>query len=167
MRGACKERYFTSQHCLPDYLPAVAEVLKSVLVPYSQTEMYELVDRVEDYPSFLPWCGGTELHQRDEVVTEATIHIDYLHVRQHFTTANTKRYPEQMNIRLKSGPFRRLEGYWRFVALEETACKVEFLLHYEFSSRVLEKALGPVFGYVANNLVEAFVQRAERVYGER
>jgi len=145
----------------------MAEVVKSVLVPYSTLEMFELVDRVEDYPQFLPWCGGTELHHRDETITEATIHISYLHVKQHFTTENTKTPGEEMLIRLKSGPFRRLEGYWRFKALAEAACKIEFVLHYEFASGLLDKALGPVFGMVTNGLVDAFVHRAEKVYGER
>lgn len=145
----------------------MAEVVKSVLVPYSTFEMFELVDKVEEYPQFLPWCGGTELHHRDESVTEATIHINYLHVKQHFTTQNTKMPGEEMLIRLKSGPFRKLEGYWRFKVLAETACKVEFVLHYEFSSSLLEKVLGPVFGMLTNGLVDAFVHRAEKVFGER
>jgi ribosome-associated toxin RatA of RatAB toxin-antitoxin module len=145
----------------------MAEVVKTVLVPYSSAEMFDLVDKVEEYPQFLPWCGGTELHHRDEVLTEATIHISYLHVKQHFTTQNTKIPGQEMRIRLKSGPFRKLEGYWRFKALAESACKVEFVLHYEFASVLLEKALGPVFGMVTNGLVDAFVHRAQRVYGER
>lgn len=145
----------------------MAEVVKSVLVPYSSIEMFELVDKVEEYPQFLPWCGGTELHHRDEAITEATIHISYLHVKQHFTTQNAKIRGEEMLIRLKRGPFRRLEGYWRFKSLAESACKVEFVLHYEFSSNLLEKALGPVFGMVTSGLVDAFVHRAEKVYGER
>jgi len=145
----------------------MAEVVKSVLVPYSSSEMFELVDKVEDYPQFLPWCGGAELHLRDETVTEATIHISYLQVKQHFTTRNTKTPGEEMLIRLKSGPFRRLEGYWRFKPLAESACKVEFALHYEFSSHLLEKMLGPVFGMVTGGLVDAFVHRAEKVFGER
>ncbi len=145
----------------------MAEVVKSVLVPYSSLEMFELVDKVEDYPQFLPWCGGTELHFRDDLTTEATIHISYLHVKQHFTTQNTKTAHEEMLIRLKSGPFRKLEGYWRFKSLAETACKIEFVLHYEFSNTLLEKVVGPVFGMVTNGLVDAFVHRAEKVYGER
>lgn len=145
----------------------MAEVVKSVLVPYSSLEMFDLVDRVEDYPQFLPWCGGTELHYRDEITTEATIHISYMHVKQHFTTQNTKTPGEEMLIRLKRGPFRRLEGYWRFRALADSACKIEFVLHYEFASGLLDKALGPVFGLVTNGLVDAFVHRAEKVYGER
>ncbi len=145
----------------------MAFVQRSILVPYTPVEMYELVDRVEDYPLFLPWCGGTELHRRDERITEATIHIHYMHIRQHFTTENRKVYPHEMDIRLKRGPFRRMEGFWRFKPLGEVACKVELELHYEFSTHLLEKALGPVFGYVANSLVDAFVQRAEQVYGAR
>lgn len=145
----------------------MAEVVKTVLVPYSAAEMFELVDGVEDYPRFLPWCGGSQLHARDEAVTEATIHIHYLHVRQHFSTRNDKRFPEEMAIRLVSGPFRKLEGSWRFKTLAEAACKVEFVIHYEFSSALLEKVLGPVFGMITNNLVDAFVRRAEDVYGQR
>jgi len=145
----------------------MAEVVKSVLVPYSSHEMFELVDKVEDYAHFLPWCGGTELHFRDPQVTEATIHISYLQVRQHFTTRNTKTPGQEMLIKLKSGPFRSMEGYWRFKPLADTACKVEFALRYEFSNALLEKIVGPVFGMVTNGLVDAFVRRAETVYGER
>ncbi len=145
----------------------MAEVVKSVLVPYSAEEMFVLVDGVEQYPQFLPWCGGTELHLRDDATTEATIHIHYLQVKQHFSTRNAKRYPEEMHIRLKSGPFRKLEGSWRFRILAESACKIEFALHYEFSSTLLEKVFGSVFGMVTNSLVDAFVRRAEQVYGER
>lgn len=148
-------------------LPLMAKVVKSVLVPYSAAEMFELVDRVEEYPQFLPWCGGTELLRRDENVTEATIHLHYLQVRQHFTTENSKRIPEEMGIRLKSGPFRNMDGSWHFRRLSDVACKIEFELHYEFSSGLLEKILGPVFGMVTNSLVDAFVHRAENVYGAR
>ena len=145
----------------------MAEVVKSVLVPYSAEEMFALVDGVERYPQFLPWCGGTELHFRDEVTTEATIHIKYMQVKQHFSTQNSKRYPEEMQIRLKSGPFRKLEGSWHFKTLAAEACKIEFVMHYEFSSTLLEKVLGPVFGMLTNNMVDAFVRRAEQIYGER
>lgn len=145
----------------------MAEVVKRVLVPYSSREMFELVDKVEDYPQFLPWCGGTQVHHRDAHLTEATIHISYLQVRQQFTTRNAKIPDQEMLIQLLSGPFRKMEGYWRFKALAESACKIEFVLHYEFASSLLERIVGPVFGMVTNGLVDAFVQRAETVYGAR
>jgi len=145
----------------------MSQVVKSVLVPYSPAEMFELVDGVEDYPKFLPWCAGTVVHLRDEVSTEATLKIGYMQIRQEFTTVNSKRYPEEMLLRLKSGPFRNLEGYWRFKPLGDTACKIEFQLQYDFSSGLLEKVLGPVFGHIANTLVDSFVERAEKVHGVR
>lgn len=145
----------------------MSQVVKSVLVPYTPAEMYELVDGVEEYAQFLPWCAGTELHFRDEVITEATLKIGYMSIRQEFTTVNSKRYPEEMLLRLKSGPFRSLEGFWRFRPLGEAACKIEFMLQYDFSSSLLERAFGPVFGHIAGTLVDAFVERAEKIYGER
>lgn len=143
----------------------MAQVEKSVLVPYSAQQMYDLVDGVENYPQFLPWCGGTDLKWRDETTTLATITIDYHGIRQSFTTENTNQIPSLIQIRLQDGPFRRLEGSWHFIALNENACKIEFHLHYEFSSKLLESLFGPVFNHITNNFVDAFVQRAEKVYG--
>lgn len=140
-------------------------VEKSVLIERTPIQMFELVDRVEDYPQFLPWCGGTTLHERTEIKTAATIAIDYRGIRSQFSTANTKEAPRLMRIHLTEGPFTRLEGHWRFTPLGELACKVEFGLHYEFSSKVLAKVLGPVFNHIADTFVESFVKRARQVYG--
>ena len=143
----------------------MAQVKKSVLVGHSASRMFMLVDQVEQYPEFLPWCGGSEVKWRDELTTLATIKIDYLGVKQSFTTNNTKEMPHLINLKLQDGPFSHLEGSWRFVELSDEACKVEFDLHYEFSSKILEKLVGPVFSHIANSFVEAFVQRADKVYG--
>ncbi len=144
----------------------MAAVEKSVLVFYSARQMFVLVDRVEDYPQFLPWCGGTEVLRHSDEALQATVHIDYHHVKQSFTTDNTRQEPSLIEIKLRHGPFSRLDGSWRFLELDEAACKIEFRLDYEFSSRILEKLVSPVFGYIANSFVEAFVQRAGVVYGE-
>jgi ribosome-associated toxin RatA of RatAB toxin-antitoxin module len=140
-------------------------VHKSILIERTPAQMFELVDRVEDYPVFLPWCGGTELLLRDGTVTSATIRIAYRGIKAHFSTVNTKDIPHLMHINLREGPFTRLEGRWRFMALGDAACKVEFHLEYEFSSSVLAKMLGPVFNYIADSFVESFVKRARQVYG--
>lgn len=139
----------------------MAQVEKTVLVGHSAERMFNLVDQVEDYPRFLPWCGGVELHRRDDQVTEATLHIDYHGIKQKFTTENHKTFPTAMEINLKNGPFKHLEGFWRFTPLAEDACKVQFRLQYEFSSTILEKLIAPVFNHIANTFVEAFVQQAE------
>lgn len=143
----------------------MAQVEKTVLIEQSAERMFELVDRCEDYPLFLPWCSSTELKFRDAARTVATLHINYHSVKSSFTTENDKEFPSLMKIRLVDGPFRRLEGSWRFRVLAENACKIEFSLHYEFSSKLFEKVIGPVFGHIANTFVDAFVKRATQVYG--
>ena len=142
----------------------MAEVNKSVLVPYSSERMYTLVDSVEDYTEFLPWCGGVDLIQRDETITIATLHIDYHGIKQNFTTQNTKIFPTNMDITLKDGPFRHMEGFWKFIPLADDACKIEFKLSYEFSNAFLDKLISPVFSHIANTFVDAFVERAERIF---
>ena len=72
-----------------------------------------------------------------------------------------------MTIKLLAGPFRALNGVWRFNDLGGRGCKIDFSLRYEFSNRVLAVLVGPVFGYIADTMVDAFVKRAERVYGSR
>lgn len=143
----------------------MALVEKTVLIEHTPAQMYALVDDVERYPEFLPWCAKTELRFRDEQKTVATLHIDFLSVKSHFTTENTKSFPTTMQMKLVDGPFRSFDGTWQFKPLGETACKIEFRLSYEFSSKLFEKIIGPVFSRIANTFIEAFVQRAAQVYG--
>jgi len=143
----------------------MAMVEKSVLIAHSAQEMFDLVDAVEDYPKFLPWCSQTRVDYRDDKKTVATLHISYLSVKSHFTTENDKIIPTSMKLHLVDGPFRRLEGVWNFKPLAENACKIEFQLSYGFSSKMFEKVIGPVFTQIANTFVEAFVRRADEIYG--
>ena len=142
-------------------------VKKSVLVPYAAAEMFELVDRVELYPQFLPWCSGAQVVEAAELRKSARLDIDYHGVRAHFTTDNVNDPPVSIVVTLRSGPFRHLHGEWRFRALDANACKVEFDLAYEFATPILERIVGPVFNHIANTFVDAFVRRAESVYGSR
>jgi ribosome-associated toxin RatA of RatAB toxin-antitoxin module len=143
----------------------MASVQKSVLVSYSAAQMFELVERIEDYPRFLPWCGGATILERTQAETLARIDINYHGVRAHFTTSNRNRRPERIVIELRDGPFRNLDGTWRFHALAAAASKVELDMHYEFASSVMERLIGTVFGHIAHTFVDAFVRRAETVYG--
>lgn len=141
------------------------QVRKSVLVSYSAERMFDLVDAVERYPEFMPWCAAAAVSHRDEHITLATIHISFRGIRQSFSTENHKERAQQMRIKLVEGPFRTLDGTWRFIPLSGEACRIEFSLHYEFSSRILEKVIGPVFHYIAGTFVEAFMRRARNIYG--
>ena len=143
----------------------MAVVHKSVLLGYSAEQMFALVDKVEDYPAFLPWCGGVEVRERADNRLVAAIMINYHGIRQSFTTENTNQPPTVMQMKLVEGPFSHLDGQWQFTPLRDDACKVEFDLHYEFSSKLLEKLIGPVFSKIADSFVDSFRKRAEVVYG--
>lgn len=144
----------------------MALVEKSVLIEYSAAQMYALVDDIAAYPRFLPWCGGTEVLERQGDATRAAVTIDFRGIRQKFSTENRGDPPNLIEMKLVEGPFRELDGSWRFKALGEQACKIEFRLHYEFSSKLLEKIVGPVFHYIAISFVDAFVKRAGQLYGK-
>jgi len=143
------------------------EVTKTVIVPYTPAQMFSLVDAVERYPEFLPWCAASEVLLRNERITRAAMRIGFRGVRQGFSTENHKRAPYEMSMKLLDGPFRALDGQWRFGDLAGKGCKVEFCLAYEFSSRVLATLVGPVFNHIADTMVEAFVKRADKLYGAR
>jgi ribosome-associated toxin RatA of RatAB toxin-antitoxin module len=142
----------------------MALVHKSVLLSYSAEQMFALVERVEDYPLFLPWCGGVEVKERDSAHLIATLTMQYHGIRQSFTTKNSNCQPTSMKMTLVDGPFKQLDGDWRFTPLRADACKVEFDLQYEFSSKVLENLIGPMFSKIAHSFVDAFCQRAQVVY---
>jgi ribosome-associated toxin RatA of RatAB toxin-antitoxin module len=144
----------------------MALVEKTVLVAHSAEQMFNLVDRVEEYPQFLPWCGGASVVELEGATVHATVHIDYHHIKQHFTTENTRTPPHRIDMALQDGPFQHLDGSWQFIPLSDSACKIEFRLHYEFSSKLLEMLVGPVFNYIANSFVDAFIHRAENIYSE-
>lgn len=143
----------------------MARVEKTVLIGYSAAQMFKLVEQVEAYPQFLPWCGASQVRWRDNTGMQASITIQFKSVHQTFTTENTHAYPERIEMKLIDGPFRTLSGCWQFTSLAENSCKIYFLLDYEFSSRILEQVVGPVFSVIAQGLVDRFVQRAEAVYG--
>ena len=145
----------------------MALVEKSVLIEYSAAQMYALVENISAYPEFLPWCGGTEILKKEGDVTRAAIIIDFRGIKQRFSTENRADPPQLIEMTLVDGPFRQLDGSWRFKSLGDAACKIDFRLHYEFSSKLLEKIFGPVFQFIASTFVDAFVKRARQVYGSR
>jgi len=143
-------------------------VHKSVLIWYSAQEMFTLVTDVARYPEFLPWCDQAAVIRSDDHGMEAQVGISFGGIRQSFRTRNEHVLDREVRMKLVDGPFSRLDGLWKFVPLgdeDERACKVELLLNYGFDSVTLGKLISPVFDKIAGSLVDAFVKRAEDVYG--
>jgi ribosome-associated toxin RatA of RatAB toxin-antitoxin module len=142
----------------------VITVSRQALVPYRAREMYALVADVQMYPCFLPWCSAVEVAVNEPTRTVATLHIDYRGVRQQFTTENANRPGELIEMRLVRGPFASLHGQWRFAALGDAGCRVEFDIAYELAGAVLGRLVGPVFNQIATTFVDAFVRRADALH---
>jgi ribosome-associated toxin RatA of RatAB toxin-antitoxin module len=145
----------------------VTTISKSALVPYTPAEMFALVSDIPAYPDFLPWCSGARVLSSTGDEVRATLELSKGGVHKSFTTLNRHQHNKMIEVRLLEGPFRKLEGYWRFDPLGEHGCKVSLDLEFEFASRVLDLVVGPVFNQAANTLVESFQQRAVSVYGKR
>ena len=142
-------------------------VHKSVLIWYSAEEMFDLVTDVDRYPEFLPWCDRASV-EPDETGMRAEIGIAFAGLHQTFKTHNEHVPGREVSMKLIEGPFSRLDGQWKFTPLgaeEQRACKVELELHYGFDNATLSRLVGPVFDKIASSMVEAFVKRAEQVYG--
>lgn len=146
----------------------MAHIQRNALVPYTAAQMYRLVDAIPLYPQFLPWCRSAVEHERQVDQVRATIEIAKGAVNKRFTTLNRLQPDKIIEMRLVDGPFRHLHGFWRFAPLPApaTGCKVSLDLDFEFSSKLLGLAIGPVFNQVANTLVDSFIERAKNVYGK-
>ncbi len=141
-------------------------VKKSALVPYTPEQMFLLVNDVESYPQFLPWCSASRVLSEEGDEIRALVKLSHGKLRKTFTTCNRVQRGKMIEIRLGEGPFRLLEGFWRFDHTTAGRCRVSLDLEYEFSSRLLRIVLGPVFSQIANTLVAAFCQRAREIYVE-
>jgi ribosome-associated toxin RatA of RatAB toxin-antitoxin module len=138
---------------------------RSAIVEHSAAQIYALVEDIEAYPRFLPWCVAARIEERAAAGTRATLTVGVPGLRQSFTTLNRSRPGEAIDLSLVQGPFRRFAAAWRFTPLSEQASRVEFSLEYDFSSRALAKLLEPLFDRIADTMVDAFTRRAAEVYG--
>jgi ribosome-associated toxin RatA of RatAB toxin-antitoxin module len=140
-------------------------IARSAIVPHSAAQLYALVEDIESYPHFLPWCVGVEVKSRTAASTVAALAVGMRGVKQSFTTQNENRAPDAIDMTLVEGPFRHFAAAWRFRPLGERACKVEFSMEFEFASRALATLLRPVFEHIADTMVNAFTRRADEIHG--
>jgi ribosome-associated toxin RatA of RatAB toxin-antitoxin module len=143
------------------------EIKKTAIVPHTVNEMFELVNAIEDYPQFIPWCRSAEVLSRTEDEIRATLNFARGGLQKSFTTCNRLQKNKMVEIRLLHGPFRHLEGLWSFESLPNDSCQIVLNLEFEFSNRLLAMAFEPFFTQVVNTLVEAFCKRAEEIYGKK
>lgn len=140
-------------------------IKRNALVPHTQRQMFELVNSIEEYPRFLPWCNKAHILERTDNQVEATIEIAWSGIHKQFTTRNVLSPHHLIDITLVRGPFRHLEGKWSFTSIGDHACKVHLDLEFELAGGIFDAVFLPIFNRIANSLVDAFCKRAGEIYG--
>ncbi len=140
------------------------QVRRSALVSFSAEQMYMLVNDVIRYPEFLPGCSGAMVLESSDTAMVASVDVSKAGISKTFTTSNLLHDGTAILMELVDGPFKSLKGGWYFTELDESACKVELKLDFEFSSKLVEMAFGKIFNELTSNMVNAFTQRAKQVY---
>lgn len=138
---------------------------RNAIVPYSARQMFELVNSIEEYPRFLPWCSESRIISRTETEITAELEITWKGIHKTFTTRNTLYPHEKIEISLVTGPLKHMEGIWQFNALDTQACQVLLDLEFEFAGGFFDRLFQPIFQHIANTLVDAFCKEAVELYG--
>ena len=140
-------------------------IQRSALLPYPAQALYDLVNDVEHYPDFLPWCSSVELIEKSDVLMRASLGVAKAGLSQHFVTRNTLVPGQSIEMNLEEGPFKQLHGLWVFKPLGEKACKISLDMTFDYAGPLVKATLGPLFNQAANTLVDAFCQLAKQLYG--
>ncbi|SVB16072.1 uncharacterized protein METZ01_LOCUS168926, partial [marine metagenome] len=142
----------------------MVKIARSAYIHYSAKQMFDLVDDIEAYPEFLPWCQNTAVLERTESSVTASICIQKSQFNKSFVTTNTLKRYENITMTLVEGPFRQLDGNWYFKDLDDEGSKITLNIEFEFKNRILGMTLGSFFEKSCNTLMDAFIQRAAQVY---
>ena len=140
-------------------------ISRSALVTHSAAKMYALVCDIESYPEFLPWCAKATVAEQSDTHQLASVFMDKKMRSMCFTTRNKLEPDTAIHMGLVEGPFKKLSGVWQFSAIDESACKVELSIEFQFKSRILAALLGGAFAKICDTMVAAFVKRADSLYG--
>jgi ribosome-associated toxin RatA of RatAB toxin-antitoxin module len=152
----------------PALLPDNGRMLvveRTALVTFTPAQMFALVNDVPRYPDFLPWCIAARVEDVSATERIASLKIARGVLQTEFTTRNTLIQDAQIQMQLTHGPFRDLSGEWHFDAIGSRGARVQFRVEFEFKNRVTAAAFNAVFESLCGTIVDAFAQRAQRVYG--
>lgn len=142
----------------------MTRIEKTALVKFSAQQMFDLVNDIESYPQFLPWCSQSRIIKREGNIVEAELSISKGGFQKSFSTRNELDMGKEITVSLIDGPFSHLAGIWQFQPLREDASKILFNLDFELSGKLASLAFGAVFNQICNTMVSSFTQRAKVVY---
>ena len=140
-------------------------VNKSIIAPFSDEQIFSLVSDVANYPNFVKGCRSARIEEIHDDGYTATLEFKFKGLRKSFTTRNVSKPYSQITMSFVSGPFKYLNGKWQFTQLGEHACKVEFELEYELSSKLIAKTTTPLVSFLSKTMVNSFYEEGLRKFG--
>ncbi len=143
-------------------------IRRSATVSHPADAMFDLVADVESYPEFLPYCSGAEELERTDTRQVASVSFAKKLPgvgKPQFTTRNALARPERIDVHLENGPFRKLDGTWRFVPTDDGGCRAELEVDVDFGNKLIGAVLSKGLGRVCDTMVNAFVRRADATLG--
>lgn len=144
----------------------MARINKKTNVKFSANQMYSLVNDIETYPDFLPWCTDANIISSDKATLTASISISVGRIKKIFTTLNIMRKGISINMTLIKGPFKELNGQWIFQDNSAGGSTVSLEMQFEFKNKLLKYTFGTAFKKIIDSLVDAFIERANVIYDE-
>ena len=137
------------------------------VLPHTAEQMFNLIEDVEKYPQFLPWCTGLRIFKREEGAFYADLMIGYKVIREKFTSKVELTPKTRIDVTYMSGPLRHMRNSWDFAQNDDGTCTVDFFIEFEFRSKLFERLIGKVFDEIVHRMVGAFVDRADDIYGSK
>ena len=135
-------------------------IKKSEEINVSHDLIFALINNVEDYHKFLPWCSDSKIISDTNNKMAAEIEISKNFVNWKFSTENTYSLNKRIDIKLIDGPFNHLEGYWKFKKLDNYNTTVELYLEYKFDSGIIELSIKPIFSKIMSSILDSFISEA-------
>ncbi len=139
------------------------------ILPFTASQMFDLVADVRAYPDFLPWTAAARIRSSKEIEDGQEINADlvisFKVFRERFASKVTLFNDiHRIDTEYLDGPFKHLQSRWEFTDVEG-GCEVNFWVDFEFSNRILQGAAGMLFNEAMQRIVRAFQNRAEELYG--
>jgi len=135
-------------------------------IPFSAQQMYDLVIDVDSYSTFLPWCDGSRRFRENKKKSNfvADMNVSLKGARVQFQTLDTYIDGEEIDIKLLSGPFKKLESVWKFIPVTDSSCTIDFYIDFNFKSRIMDMTIGSLFAVATRLMIRAFTERAKAIY---
>ena len=124
------------------------------------TKIFHLINNIEKYPDFLPWCVKTEVEHKSKNTINGKIFISKSFIKWNFSTKNIIENNKSINLSLIDGPFEELNGKWSFIPIDKNNTKVSLDINYKFKNSLIEISIEPIFTSIMNSILQSFISQA-------